>query len=115
MTLDTDGPEGSDEPETEEVSCEEVSDDAVVLGDRGTGVGDFDPTPADQACTELFGGPDTATLEGEISGEDVDAELTRANGCEIERFDSRGPAAPGVVRGLRAGPGDRHAGRLSLS
>ena len=45
----------------------------------------------DTACTEIFGGPDTLSLEGTIEGEDVDVDLTRANGCEIERFDAAVP------------------------
>ncbi len=45
------------------------------------------PVPAQTACTEIYGGPDTLAIEGTIGGEPVDATLTRANGCEIERFD----------------------------
>ena len=39
------------------------------------------------ACTEIYGGPDTLSIKGTIDGEPVDATFTRANGCEIERFD----------------------------
>ena len=47
---------------------------------------DFAPI-ARHACTEIYGGPDEVTLEGTIGGEPVDATFTRANGCEIDRFD----------------------------
>jgi hypothetical protein len=45
------------------------------------------PVPPSTPCTEIFGGPDLVTLEGTLEGEQVDTELTRANGCEIERFE----------------------------
>ena len=73
------------------MNCEEASDDAACLAVAELEASDFDPPPADQACTELFGGPDIATLQGEINGEEVDVELTRSNGCEIERFDAAVP------------------------
>jgi hypothetical protein len=31
------------------------------------------------------------SLEGTIEGNDVEVDLTRANGCEIERFDAAVP------------------------
>jgi hypothetical protein len=48
---------------------------------------DFEPTPGDVACTELFGGPQTATISGTLAGEQVDARFSRQNGCEIARWD----------------------------
>ena len=43
--------------------------------------------PAETACTEIFGGPETRDDPGDLAGEPVEAEFSRANGCEIERFD----------------------------
>lgn len=48
----------------------------------------FDPVPPDQACTQIFGGPETATVTGELRGERLDAEFARNNGCEINRWDA---------------------------
>ncbi len=48
---------------------------------------DFEPVPPATPCTEIFGGPETATITGTLDGESVEARLSRANGCEIERFD----------------------------
>ncbi|MDQ3759159.1 MAG: hypothetical protein M3331_04360, partial [Actinomycetota bacterium] len=53
--------------------------------------------------TEIFGGPDVATVEGEIDGEDVDVELTRANGCEIERFDAAIPLLQALFQDYEPG------------
>jgi hypothetical protein len=38
----------------------------------------------DVACTEIYGGPQLAT----ITGAGVDATLSRTNGCEIARWDA---------------------------
>ena len=41
----------------------------------------------DVACTEIYGGPDVVRVEGTLNGEPIAITLTRADGCEIERFD----------------------------
>ena len=38
-------------------------------------------------CTEIYGGPQTATVTGTFRGEPVSAEFSRTNGCEIARWD----------------------------
>ena len=90
VTLDPDGPGGEDES-TEDVSCEDGSDDAPCQAVAGIDVDALGPVSPNTACTEIFGGPDTASIEGTIEGEEVDVDLTRANGCEIERFDAALP------------------------
>ena len=45
------------------------------------------PDP-DEACTLLYGGPQRYLVEGTVEGEPVSIEVTRANGCNIARFDS---------------------------
>jgi len=47
----------------------------------------FAPIPHDAVCTEIYGGPAVAKIEGLYRGETVDAEFTRTNGCEIARWD----------------------------
>jgi len=101
ITLDPDGPEGPDESLSAQASC--GAEDAVCEAVNALKASDFDPTSPDQACTEIFGGPDIATLEGTIGGEDVDAELTRANGCEIERFDRAIPLLQALFEGYVPG------------
>jgi hypothetical protein len=54
----------------------------------------FEPVPEDTACTEIFGGPQRAEITGTLGGERVDATFTRANGCEIERWDALGAVLP---------------------
>jgi hypothetical protein len=45
------------------------------------------PVAGDVACTEIYGGPELAT----ISGPNVHATLSRRNGCEIARWDALAP------------------------
>jgi hypothetical protein len=82
ITLDADGPDG-DPGQTEMATCEPGTGGAC---DRlkATDLAPLDPaTP----CTEIYGGPDVAIVEGTLDGQEVSAALNRANGCEIERFD----------------------------
>lgn len=44
--------------------------------------------PADQVCTEQYGGPDTARIVGRIDDIPVDATVDRVNGCGISDWDS---------------------------
>ncbi len=46
--------------------------------------------PADQVCTEIYGGPDVATITGSYDGVDgttVDTTVNRTNGCGINDWD----------------------------
>jgi len=48
----------------------------------------FEPVPPDAACTMIYGGPQTAQVTGQWNGAPVDAEFSRENGCEIDRWDT---------------------------
>jgi Subtilisin inhibitor-like len=47
----------------------------------------FAPVPKDVACTEIYGGPQVAEVQGTFRGRRVDARFNRTNGCEIARWD----------------------------
>jgi Subtilisin inhibitor-like len=51
----------------------------------------FTPVAKDQQCTQIFGGPETATIVGTWKGEPVKATYTRVNGCEIARWKQLEP------------------------
>ncbi|MEO6472623.1 MAG: hypothetical protein ABIR57_11660 [Aeromicrobium sp.] len=72
QTLDCASPAANDKP-----SC-------VLLGKLPSAV--FKPVSKDQACTMIYGGPETATLKGTVRGKKVDARFSRVNGCEIDRW-----------------------------
>ena len=82
VTLDPDGSGGQD-AQTATLECP-GSDACDTL--HGITKADFAQVPPTQACTQIFGGPDTARIEGTLDGAEVQATLNRSNGCEIERF-----------------------------
>ena len=41
----------------------------------------------DVACTDIYGGPEKATISGTFQGERVLSSFSRVNGCEIGRWD----------------------------
>ena len=47
----------------------------------------IDGPPTDQACTEIFGGPDVAEIGGTLAGSSVVTSVHRANGCGIFDWD----------------------------
>jgi hypothetical protein len=79
---------------TSQVACAEI---AKLPDDPAA------PVPADQPCTEIYGGPDVMTITGTLDGEEIDATFTRANGCEIERYDRFLPVIQALFDGYRPG------------
>ncbi|MDP2710110.1 MAG: hypothetical protein Q8O56_02735 [Solirubrobacteraceae bacterium] len=61
---------------------------AAELCDRARGLADFLLAEPDRtrACTQIFGGPETARVTGTIDGREVDRRFSRTNGCEIADF-----------------------------
>lgn len=73
-------PPGGDHPQPEQ-ACDAIA---------AAGVDVFDPVPSDQSCTQVFGGPQTATITGTYAGRTVDATFSRSDGCEIDRWERLG-------------------------
>jgi hypothetical protein len=59
--------------------------------------GALEPLPDDVACTQEYGGPQTAVVSGTIDGEPYRGTFNRRNGCEIGRWERLQPLL--VVRG----------------
>jgi hypothetical protein len=51
----------------------------------------FAPTPTNQMCTQIYGGPQVATVKGTWQGKQVNSTFSRKNGCEIKRWSDIGP------------------------
>jgi hypothetical protein len=101
VTLDPDG-QGGKPPQQQVASCPgsggDVCDAVAALPP--------DPaaeTPANAACTQIYGGPDTLVLEGQIDGEAVNARIGRSDGCEIDRFDRFMPLLKALFPGYEPG------------
>ena len=75
-------PEPSGEHPDPEKACEAVYD---------LNADDFEPVPPDAICTEIYGGPQQARLEGTFAGAadvvPVALDLSRQNGCQIDLWD----------------------------
>ncbi|WP_131737806.1 SSI family serine proteinase inhibitor [Actinomadura roseirufa] len=50
----------------------------------------FKPVPKDQICTEIYGGPEIATVKGTWEGKRIDTRFTRQNGCQLHRWSAVG-------------------------
>ncbi|MDQ3612305.1 MAG: SSI family serine proteinase inhibitor [Actinomycetota bacterium] len=87
------------EPERLTLTCEPTGGDhpaaAQACADLAQASEPFAPLPPDQVCTEIFGGPQTATVTGTYRGEQVRLDLSRSDGCRIAQWDGLGAVLPG--------------------
>jgi hypothetical protein len=44
------------------------------------------PVPKDKACTQIYGGPETASMTGTWHGQPVMSRFARNDGCQISRW-----------------------------
>jgi len=74
-------------------ACAALDKIAAAKGDP------FAPTPEGQMCTQIYGGPQVATVKGTWNGKKIDATFNRKNGCELKRWNDLsvllGPAPSG--------------------
>jgi hypothetical protein len=84
VTVD-DGSGGA--PKTADVRCDAPEDSDACQAVADIKPKTFEPVPGNMACTQQYGGPETATVKGTINGEPVDAQFARVNGCEIARWN----------------------------
>ncbi len=77
-------PTGGDHPRAADACA------ALAKAEQGSSDPFAKPEP-DQICTYIYGGPQTARVVGSWNGQGVDASFSRANGCEIARWDAIEP------------------------
>ena len=87
VAVDADGKGGKPARERA-VRCESAEESALCRKLAALKLAEIEPASRATACTELYGGPQTATISGTLRGEPVDLELTRVNGCEIARWEA---------------------------
>jgi hypothetical protein len=85
VEVDPDGPDAKPARQGT-ISCDAPEDSEVCRALADVKPETFEPTPADVACTQQYGGPETATVKGTLRGEPVDATFSRENGCQIARW-----------------------------
>ncbi len=59
----------------------------IALADDDVRTRIIDGAPADRICTEIYGGPDFATIVGSYEGDTVSTTVDRNNGCGIDDWD----------------------------
>ncbi len=96
-------------PVTPEVDGVDGATGCELLGDPAVLALLVDGVPPDQACTEIYGGPDEAFITGEIDGRPVDATVSRSNGCEIDRWEQLVGLIPPAL-GVTDAPGGDNGG-----
>jgi hypothetical protein len=90
VTVDHDG-DGSKQPRTTTVKCDSAQDSDTCKAVDAMAAKTFQPVGDMVACTQQYGGPQTATVTGTLHGEAIDAKFSRVNGCEISRWEQAAP------------------------
>jgi hypothetical protein len=67
---------------------------ATLAQHAADGVDPFAPTPKNQPCTMVYGGPDIGMVTGTWNGQKVSATFSKENGCEIARWTRVAPMLP---------------------
>jgi len=62
--------------------------DPAELCAQARGIADLLTSQPDKGrtCTQIYGGPETATVTGTIDGDEVDRRFSRTNGCELADY-----------------------------
>jgi hypothetical protein len=99
FALDKDGSGGAD-PQEVTLHCPGGDADACAAIDALPADPTAQPAPT-TACTQVYGGPETLTLNGTLRGEQVAATFDRTDGCQIQRFDRFGDVLAALYGGYR--------------
>jgi hypothetical protein len=102
VTITPEGPSGP--ARVRRVECAILGEDAIDPRCRALGglvPQDLDAVPRRTACAQIYGGPGTARVTGELRGERVSAEFDLTDACEIARWRRNAAllGAPGVGHG----------------
>ncbi|WP_238580818.1 SSI family serine proteinase inhibitor [Streptomonospora alba] len=84
------------EPATWQLTCEPAGGDhpspeaaCSDLAEAG-GAEAFEEVPESSPCTFIYGGPQVARVEGHVGDTSIDTEITKADGCELQRYEDLG-------------------------
>jgi hypothetical protein len=87
VSVDDDGARGASQPRELKLECAKPTDSQACGAAAGVSAADVRKTGGDTACTQIYGGPEEASIKGKIRGEAIDATFKRTDGCEISRWD----------------------------
>jgi hypothetical protein len=100
--------DGAGHTRTYRVRCDATGDTGDTTDDRAGDAcrrlteigGPVAPVPAGQACSMIYGGPQTAKVSGVWGGRDVQESYRRTNGCEVARWSRMVPVLPNPGKDL---------------
>jgi hypothetical protein len=98
VRMDPDGGQGREPTREGQVRCAGAEDSPACRAAADLKAADFAPVPADIACTQQYGGPETARVTGTLRGERVDGRFSRTDGCEITRWEQVAPLLEAATR-----------------
>jgi hypothetical protein len=81
------GPAGGDHPK--------AADACAALTKTQT---PFAPVPKNQMCTDIYGGPEVATVKGTWQGKPIDTTFKRNDGCQLHRWTQIAPVFGAVPK-----------------
>jgi hypothetical protein len=87
IRVDADGARGPQPARELKLTCTAPDESDACGAAAGVSSADLAPTPGDTACTQIYGGPQTASITGTLRGEAVNATFARTDGCAIARWD----------------------------
>ncbi|MFB4299790.1 SSI family serine proteinase inhibitor [Actinomadura sp. NTSP31] len=58
----------------------------------------FAPVPKDRMCTDIYGGPEVATVKGTWQGKPIDTTFKRNDGCQLHRWTQIAPVFGSVPK-----------------
>ena len=87
VQVDDDGAKGPNPAKELQVTCTTPTDSSACGAAAGVSEADLAPPAGDQACTQIYGGPEEASIKGTLRGDAVDASFKRTDGCQIARWD----------------------------
>jgi hypothetical protein len=85
LTVEVHARRGGPVAATRTIRCDGAAPDAACTRLRAA-PGLLLPISAQERCTEIYGGPAVARLTGTFGGRAVDLTVTRADGCNVERW-----------------------------
>jgi hypothetical protein len=90
VRVDDDG-SGPHQARAEKLDCASSAQSSACAAVAQLKPDELAPPRSDVACTQIYGGPETASIRGTLNGQQVNASFRRTNGCEIARWKSVAP------------------------
>jgi hypothetical protein len=90
VRVDDDG-NGPNQARTAQLDCASSAQSPACATIAKLKPSELAATPSDTACTQIYGGPETASIRGTLDGQRVNASFKRTDGCEIARWKAVAP------------------------